>query len=98
MWSRPLLFQIFLGLAFRRANRSFRFRIAANGRRYACARFTGTAAEIHSAWMRFIGEWIPDSGYQCENHPAIELYEPDFTVDPKTGAFSCLLCMPVRPQ
>ena len=68
------------------------------GGRYACARFTGTAAEIHSAWMRFIGEWIPDSGYQCENHPAIELYEPDFTVDPKTGAFSCLLCMPVRPQ
>jgi AraC family transcriptional regulator len=68
------------------------------GGRYACARFTGTAAEIHGAWMRFIGDWIPDSGYQCENHAALELYEPDFTVDPKTGAFSCLLCMPVRPQ
>jgi len=68
------------------------------GGRYACARFTGTAADIHDAWMRFVGGWIPDSGYQCENHPAIELYEPDFTVDPKTGAFSCLLCMPVRPQ
>jgi AraC family transcriptional regulator len=68
------------------------------GGRYACARFTGTAAEIHAAWMRFIGQWIPDSGYQCDNRPALELYEPDFTIDPKTGAFSCLLCMPVRPQ
>ena len=68
------------------------------GGRYACARFTGTAAEIHAAWMRFIGQWIPDSGYQCDNRPTLELYEPEFTVDPKTGAFSCLLCMPVRPQ
>jgi len=68
------------------------------GGRYACTRFTGAAADIHDAWMRFIGGWIPDSGYQCENHPAIELYEPDFTVNPKTGVFSCLLCMPVRAQ
>ena len=64
------------------------------GGRYACARFTGAAADIHAAWMRFIGEWIPDSGYQCENHPALELYEPDFTVDPDTGVFSCRCACP----
>jgi hypothetical protein len=40
----------------------------------------------------------PRQRLQCENHPALELYEPDFTVDPDTGAFSCLLCMPVRPR
>jgi AraC family transcriptional regulator len=68
------------------------------GGRYACARFTGTAAEIHDAWMNFIKGWLPGSRYQCDDHPALELYEPDFTVDPKTGAFSCLLCMPVRPR
>jgi AraC family transcriptional regulator len=68
------------------------------GGRYACARFTGSAAEIHKAWMQFIGGWIPDSGYQCDDRPALELYEPDFTVDPKTGVFSCLLCMPVRAR
>jgi len=27
----------------------------------------------------------------------LEIYEPDFVVDEKTGAFACLLCMPVRP-
>jgi len=68
------------------------------GGRYACARFTGAAADIHGAWMRFIGQWIPDHGYQCDDRPAIELYEPDFTVDPKTGVFSCLMCMPVRAK
>jgi AraC family transcriptional regulator len=66
------------------------------GGRYACTRFTGTSAEIHDAWMRFLGGWLPDSGYQCANHPAIEIYEADFSVDPETGAFSCLLCMPVK--
>jgi AraC family transcriptional regulator len=68
------------------------------GGRYACARFTGSADEIHKAWMRFIGGWIPDRGYECDDRPALELYEPDFTVDPNTGVFSCLLCMPVRAR
>jgi hypothetical protein len=39
-----------------------------------------TAPEIRIAWMRFLGGWIPDSGYQCETHSAIELYRADFTV------------------
>ena len=47
--------------------------------------------------MRFLAEWLPGSRYRPEDHPAIELYEPDFTVDPNTGAFACLLCMPIRP-
>ena len=34
----------------------------------------------------------PHSGYQCEDRPALELYEPDFTVDPKTGVFSRACC------
>jgi AraC family transcriptional regulator len=67
------------------------------GGRYACARFVGTPADIHGAWMRFLSEWLPGSRYQCGNHPALELYEPDFTVDPHTGAFACWLCMPVVP-
>ncbi len=67
------------------------------GGRYACARFTGTGADIHAAWMRMFGEWLPQSGYQADDKPALELYEEDFVMDPKTGAFSCLLCVPVRP-
>jgi AraC family transcriptional regulator len=66
------------------------------GGRYACAKFTGTAAEIAEAWMRFIREWLPTSRLQCDDAPALELYDTDFSIDPKTYAFSCLLCMPVK--
>jgi AraC family transcriptional regulator len=66
------------------------------GGRYACAKFTGTAAEISEAWMRFMRDWLPGSRLQPDDAPAIELYDTDFTIDPKTYAFSCLLCMPVK--
>jgi AraC family transcriptional regulator len=66
------------------------------GGRYACTKFTGTAPDISPAWMRFIREWLPQSRVEPAHHPAIELYDTDFTIDPKTFAFSCLLCMPVR--
>jgi AraC family transcriptional regulator len=67
------------------------------GGRCACARFVGTSSEIHDAWMRFLSGWLPDSGYQGDDRPAVELYERDFTMNPETGAFPCLLCLPVRP-
>jgi len=66
------------------------------GGRYACAKFIGTAAEISEAWMRFMREWLPRTKLQCDDAPALELYDTDFTIDPKTYAFSCLLCMPVK--
>jgi AraC family transcriptional regulator len=65
--------------------------------RHAITSFAGTAAEIHQAWMRFLGDWLPDSRYQCDDRPALELYQPDFRIDPRTGAFTCWLCIPVRP-
>ena len=68
------------------------------GGRYACAKFTGTAAEISDAWMRFMREWLPTTRLQPDDAPAIELYDTDFTIDPKTYAFSCLLCMPVKGE
>lgn len=65
--------------------------------RYACTRFAGTGPDIHQAWGRFIGEWLPDSGYQIDDRPCVEVYGADFVMDEKTGAFTCELCMPVRP-
>ena len=67
------------------------------GGRYACARFSGVAAEVREAWNRLVVGWLPQSRYQPDDRPALEIYEPDFVVDEKTGAFPCLLCMPVRP-
>jgi AraC family transcriptional regulator len=63
---------------------------------YACAPFTGTGEEIHAAWMRVYSEWLPDSGYQADDRPCIEAYGSDLKIDPKTGAFSCELRLPVR--
>ena len=67
------------------------------GGRYACARFSGVAAEVRDAWTDLVAGWLPKSRYQPDDRPALEIYEPDFVVDEKTGAFPCLLCMPVRP-
>ena len=67
------------------------------GGRYACARFGGVAAEVRDAWTDLVAGWLPKSRYQPDDRPALEIYEPDFVVDEKTGAFPCLLCMPVRP-
>jgi len=66
------------------------------GGRYACAKFAGTSADVHAAWGRFLAEWLPDSGYQADDRPPLELYDKDFVMDGKTGAFTCSLCMPVR--
>ncbi|MDR6856595.1 AraC family transcriptional regulator [Variovorax guangxiensis] len=66
------------------------------GGRYACCEFIGPPTEIHTAWMRLC-EWLPDSGWQAADGAPLEVYGPDFVMDEKTGAFSCMLCMPVRP-
>jgi AraC family transcriptional regulator len=63
---------------------------------YACTPFSGTPDTIHAAWMRLCAEWLPDSHYQADDRPAIEAYGDAVEVDPKTGAFKCQLCLPVR--
>lgn len=66
------------------------------GGRFACTPFFGTASEIPAAWVKFLGATLPRAGLHPDLCPALEIYEADFEVDPKTGAFSCLLCMPLR--
>jgi AraC family transcriptional regulator len=66
------------------------------GGRYGLVPFTGTAGEIRPAWIRFLTRTLPDAGLQPDLAPAIEIYAPDFVVDPRTGVFSCVLCMPLR--
>lgn len=66
------------------------------GGQYACTAFFGPAADIKAAWVTFLGKTMPDAGYQHDVAPAMEIYEPGFAVDPRTGAFACTLCMAVR--
>ena len=67
------------------------------GGRYACAPFSGTAAQIGIAWMTLFGHTLPQSGLERVNGPSIEVYLEDFKVDPVTYAFDCLLCVPIKP-
>ena len=63
------------------------------GGRYACATFTGTAAEISDAWMRFMREWLPTSRLQPDDAPAIELMEPTSRSTPRrTRSRACSAC------
>ena len=66
------------------------------GGRYACTRFVGTNADIHAAWERMFGVTLPQSGCEPEDAPALEMYDQDFAMDEKTGAFKCWLCVPVK--
>jgi len=67
------------------------------GGRYAALPFKGTAAEIGAAWDALLRDWLPGSGMQLDARPFFEHYPPDGYFDPKTGAFSCEICVPVAP-
>jgi AraC family transcriptional regulator len=67
------------------------------GGKYAALSFEGTAAAIGAAWDLLLREWLPQSGLQLDARPFFEYYPVDGRYDEKTGAFSCDLCVPVRP-
>jgi len=67
------------------------------GGTYAVAGFVGTAHQIVDAWQTVFASWLPGSGYQPDDRPCYEIYRGDPTVDAKTRAFRCDLCLPVRP-
>ena len=61
---------------------------------YAVCEFNGTAADIPEAWDRTFGEWLPDSGFEPDDKPCIELFGSSVPDPPRS--FSCELCLPVR--
>jgi AraC family transcriptional regulator len=67
------------------------------GGRYASLAFEGTGAEIGAAWDALLRDWLPKSGLQLDSRPFFELYPVDGRYDPKTGRFSCEICVPVAP-
>lgn len=67
------------------------------GGRYAALPFEGTGADIGAAWNSLLREWLPTSGMQVDSRPFFEYYPTDGKYDPKTGSFSCDLCVPVAP-
>jgi AraC family transcriptional regulator len=67
------------------------------GGRFAVAPFQGTADEIEGAWEQVFTAWLPDSGYQPDDRPCVEIYRGGPFADAKRGVFRCELALPVRP-
>jgi len=65
------------------------------GGKYACLPFEGTGAEIGAAWDSLLRDWLPKSGLQLDARPFFEHYPVDGRYDPKTGRFTCNICVPV---
>jgi AraC family transcriptional regulator len=67
------------------------------GGKNAISAFTGTAHEIADAWSALYRTWLPDSGYEPDDRPCLEVYRGNPDVAGRPGAFRCELCIPVRP-
>jgi AraC family transcriptional regulator len=65
------------------------------GGRYASMSYEGTGAGLPEAWQSLLRDWLPKSGLQLDSRPFFEQYPADGYYDPKSGAFSCNLCIPV---
>lgn len=66
------------------------------GGAYAVAKFNGLVTAVNDAWMELIREHLPASGMQCDDRPCFEQFSANSALDPQTGMFSCLLCIPVK--
>ncbi|MCR9163643.1 MAG: GyrI-like domain-containing protein [Nannocystaceae bacterium] len=64
--------------------------------RYAVAHFRIEMAQYPEAWPWLIERWLPDSGYQPDDHPGYERYLNVPEQDPR-GKLEFEICLPVRP-
>jgi len=67
------------------------------GGRYASLAYEGTGADIGASWDALLRDWLPQSGLQLDARPFFEHYPVDGRFDPKTGRFTCNICVPVAP-
>jgi AraC family transcriptional regulator len=66
------------------------------GGKYALARFRITPDQYENAWKMVYGGWLPESGYQPDDKPCMEIYRNDPANDPE-GKHEFDICIPVKP-
>ncbi|MBN3034652.1 MAG: AraC family transcriptional regulator [Bacteroidales bacterium] len=66
------------------------------GGTYAVARFEIDETQFGEAWNSVMRDWLPDSGYQCDDRPHYELYHNDPKTHPEKK-FILDICIPVIP-
>jgi AraC family transcriptional regulator len=64
------------------------------GGRYAVTHFKGTSAEIGAAWGAFVGGCAARGVPMDKTRPPFEHYPRGASFEPKTGVFTCELCLP----
>ncbi|HSV98929.1 MAG TPA: AraC family transcriptional regulator [Sedimentisphaerales bacterium] len=64
--------------------------------KYAVGRFELSSQEFEEAWTGVMGGWLPQSGYQCDDRPCIEIYQNDPKQHPE-GRCVVDICVPVKP-
>lgn len=67
------------------------------GGKYACGRFEITDREFEGAWNAMMGEWLPESGFLCDDKPPFELYHNNFEEHPEKKHIVDI-CIPVKPM
>ena len=69
--------------------------VEAPGGRYARHRLVGPYSGIAGAFQKLYREWLPASGYEPDDRPALEIYRNDPRVTPEPELVTALLA-PVR--
>jgi AraC family transcriptional regulator len=63
---------------------------------YATARVRVLLEDYAAQWDALVRDWLPGSGYQPDQRPAMEFYLNDPDTDPE-GRYDVEICLPVRP-
>ena len=62
---------------------------------YATASVRVRLEEYAAQWDSLVGDWLPGSGYQPDERPAMEFYLNNPDTDPE-GRYHVEICLPVR--
>jgi AraC family transcriptional regulator len=63
---------------------------------YATARVRVLLEDYAAQWNTLVADWLPGSGYQPDQRPAMEFYLNNPETDPE-GRYDVEMCLPVRP-
>ncbi len=71
-------------------------RMKVTGGKYAIGHFELLADQYEDAWQFLYGGWLPESGYQPDDGPPLEIYQNDPKQHPE-GKCLVDICIPVKP-
>jgi AraC family transcriptional regulator len=71
-------------------------KMTVHGGMYAVGRFELDPDEYEEAWNMIYGDWLPESRYQSDDRPSLEIYRNDPNTHPENKHIVDI-CIPVKP-